>query len=222
MLAEHDSMMAREIFGVFSEHGTWYVPTHLTRWSDAYADDARVRDDPLLAYLHPLMRWQWTEDLDATVAAAPSPEARQTYREFYRKGLELTGAAHRAGVPILVGTDYVIAGADVHRELGNLVEAGLTPAEALRAATLDPARYVGRETDFGTVEAGKVADLVLLDADPLADVANTQRIRAVVFSGDVYDRAALDAIQAVVRQRARSWSVGAKILWRFVRSPASY
>ena len=168
------------------------------------------------------MRWQWIEDVDATVAGDPSPEARETYRAFYRKGLELTGQAHRAGVPILVGTDYVVAGADVHRELGHLVEAGLSPAEALRAATLDPARYAGREADFGTVEAGKVADLVLLDADPLADIAHTQRIRAVVFGGDLYDREALDGIQAVVRRRARSWSVGAKILWRFVKSPANY
>ena len=222
MLAEHDSAMAQEIFAAFAENGTWYVPTHLTRWSDAYADDARVRDDPLLDYLHPLMRWQWLEDVDATVAGDPSPEARETYRAFYRKGLELTGQAHRAGVPVLVGTDYVVAGADVHRELGHLVAAGLPPAAALRAATLSPARYVGREADYGTVEAGKVADLVLLDADPLADISNTQRVRAVVFGGDLYDRAALDGIQSVVRRRARSWSVGAKILWRFAKSPASY
>ena len=222
MLDEHDPAVADSLFAAFARHGTWYVPTHLTRWSDAYADDARVREDPLLDYLHPLMRWQWVEDLDATVAADPSPEARQTYRAFYEKGLELTGRAHRAGVPILLGTDYVVAGADVHRELGQLVAAGLSPAAALRAATLDPARYAGREADFGTVEAGKVADLVLLDADPLADIAHTQRIRAVVFGGALYDRAALDGIQALVRRRARSWSVGAKILWRFVKSPASY
>ena len=222
MLAEHDSALAGEIVAAFAEHGTWYVPTHLTRWSDAYADDARIRDDPLLEYLHPLMRWQWTEDLDATVAGAPSPEARETYRAFYRKGLALTGQAHRAGVRVLVGTDYVVAGADVHRELGHLVEAGLTPADALRAATLSPARYAGREADYGTVEAGKVADLVLLDADPLADIAHTQQIRAVVFGGDLYDRDALDRVQDVVRRRARSWSVGAKILWRFAKRPASY
>lgn len=95
-------------------------------------------------------------------------------------------------------------------------------APAVRAATLDPARYAGREADFGTVEAGKVADLVLLDANPFADITNTQRIRAVAFGGNIYDRAALDEIQSVVRRRARSWSVGAKILWRFAKSPARY
>ena len=63
---------------------------------------------------------------------------------------------------------------------------------------------------------------MLLDADPFADIANTQAIQSVVFDGHVYDREALDRVQDVVRRRAQSWSVGAKILWRFVRSPATY
>lgn len=222
MVAEHDSAMAREIFTAFVRHGTWYVPTHLTRWSDAYADDPAVREDTLLQYLHPLMEWQWTEDLDATVAADPTTEGRQAYRDFYEKGLDLTAAAHRSGVNILVGTDYIVPGADVHRELENLVAAGLSPAEALRAATLNPALYFGLEQEYGTIEVDKVADLLLIDANPLEDVRNTQRIRAVVFNGNLYDREALDGLRALVRRRARSWAIGCKILWRFIRSPASY
>lgn len=70
--------------------------------------------------------------------------------------------------------------------------------------------------------AGRVADLIVLDADPLADIRHTQRIRAVVVSGNLYDRAALDGIQALVRRRARSWSVACKVLWRFLKTPASY
>ena len=222
MLAEHDSAMAEEIFAAFAAHGTWYVPTHLTRWSDAYADAPAVREDSLLQYLHPLMRWQWMEDVDATVAQDPSPEAREAYRAFYRKGLALTGAAHRAGVQVLVGSDYVVAGADVHRELAHLVEAGLSPAEALRAATLHPARYYALEADYGSVAVGKVADLLLLEANPLEDIAHTRRLRAVVFGGNLYDRAALDGLQDLVRRRAQSWSVGCKILARFLLNPASY
>ena len=222
MVAEHDSAMANKIFAAFVEHGTWYVPTHLTRWVDAYADDPSVRQDTLLRYLHPLMKWQWLEDVDATVAQDTSAEGRKAYRDFYKKGLELTGAAHRAGVKILAGTDYVIPGADLHRELENLVAAGLSPADALRTATLNPALYFGLEQEFGSVEIGKVADLLLLDADPLRDIRNTQQIRAVVFNGNLYDRAALDGLQSLVRQRARSWSVASKILWRFLRNPVNY
>ena len=222
MVAEHDSVAAQAIFDAMARAGTWYVPTHLTRWVDAYADDPAVREDSLLRYLHPLMRWQWLEDVDATVNADPSPEGRAAHRAFFRKGLELTGAAHRAGVPLLLGTDYIVAGADVHRELELLVMAGLSPAEALHAATAAPATYAGLAGRHGAVEAGHAADLVLLDANPLADIRHTRRIAAVVFGGNLYDRAALARIDAHVRRQARSWAVACKILWRFLRQPASY
>jgi imidazolonepropionase-like amidohydrolase len=222
MLAEHDPQMAQEIFEALRRQGTWYVPTHLTRWADAYADDASVREDPLLRFLHPLMQWQWLEDIDATVTRDPSPEARAAYRAFYRKGLELTGAAHRAGVKVLAGTDYIVAGAALHRELEQLVEAGLAPADALRAATLSPAEYYGMQDRYGGVVTGATADLVLLSANPLDDIRNTQRIEAVLFAGNLYDRAALDRIVAHVESQARSWSAACKILWRFIRNPAEY
>ncbi|HEX7150855.1 MAG TPA: amidohydrolase family protein [Thermoanaerobaculia bacterium] len=215
ILGEHDPRMAQAIFAAMKAHGTWYVPTHLTRWSDAYAHDPVVREDPLLRYLHPLVKRQWVEDLDEV-------ERDPSYREFYVKGLELTGQAHRAGVKILAGTDYIVAGADLHRELQQLVAAGLPPAAALRAATLSPAEYFGLERHYGSVSAGKVADVVLLDADPLRDIRNTRRIVAVVFNGNLYDRAALDRIDRHVARRARSWSVGCKVLWRFVKNPAGY
>lgn len=222
MLDRHEPERAQAIFAAMARNGTWYVPTHLTRWVDAYADDPVVRDDPLLRYLHPLMRWQWLEDVDATLARDPEPAARETYREFHHKGLELTGAAHRAGVGVLVGTDYAVAGAYVHRELEQLVLAGLSPAAALRAATVSPAAYFGLDDEYGAVEAGQVADLVLLDADPLADIRNTQRIDTVLFNGNVYDRTRLDAIERHVEAQARSWTVACKILWRFIKNPVAY
>jgi imidazolonepropionase-like amidohydrolase len=222
MLEEHDAERAATIFAAMKDAGTWYVPTHLTRWVDAYADDPSVREDPLLRYVHPLLRWQWLEDVDGTLADDPSDEARETYREFYRKGLELTAAAHRAGVKVLVGTDYIIAGADVHRELEQLVLAGFTPADALRAATLKPAEYFGLQQQYGVIAIGAVADLVLLGADPLDDIRNTQRIEAVIFNGNLYDRTAIDRITTHVQAQARSWSVGCKILWRFIKNPVGY
>jgi hypothetical protein len=222
MLEEHDPRMAQAIFAAMKEHGTWYVPTHLTRWSDAYGDDPAVRADPLLRYLHPLMKRQWLEDIDELLAEDPSPEARETYRRFYRKGLELTGEAHRAGVKVLAGTDYIVAGADLHRELQQLSLAGLPPAAVLRAATLHPAEYFGLDGQYGTVEAGKVADLVLLDANPLEDIRHTQRIAAVVFNGNLYDRAALDRISEHVERQARSWTAGCRMVWRFLKNPGGY
>ncbi|HEY0144041.1 MAG TPA: amidohydrolase family protein [Thermoanaerobaculia bacterium] len=219
---EHDPTMAQAIFAAMKQHGTYYVPTHLTRWVDAYGDHPSVRDDPLLRYLHPLMKRQWLEDVDETIAEDPSPAGRQSYRDFYRKGLELTGAAHRAGVRVVAGTDYIVAGADLHRELQELVTAGLSPADALRAAIVTPAEYFGRTDDYGAVETGKVADLILLDANPLLDIRNSQRIAAVVFNGNLYDRGDLQRIRTHVERRARSWSVACKIIWRFLKNPGAY
>lgn len=107
---------------------------------------------------------------------------------------------NEAGVLLLAGTDVgipaLIPGISLHEELELLVEAGLTPLEALRTATLNPARVLGQADSLGSIEVGKLADLVLLDANPLADIRNTQRIRAVVADGRLYRRADLDRLLA--------------------------
>jgi imidazolonepropionase-like amidohydrolase len=102
----------------------------------------------------------------------------------------------RSGVGILAGTDtpnpYCFPGFGIHDELALLVKCGLTPRQALQAATINPARYFGWELKMGTVQVGKVADLVLLDANPLKDIHNTTKIAAVFVRGRQMDRAALD------------------------------
>ena len=222
MVDRNDPQLARAIFESMKSNGTYYVPTHLTRWSDAYADMPQVRNDPALVYLHPLMKMQWIEDVNATLAKDPSPEARKAYVDFYKKGLELTKLANDVGVKIMVGTDYIAAGFDVHRELEQLVAAGLTPQEALVAATVTPAEYAGLSDLYGEISPGRAADLIMLGADPLLDVRNTQQINAVVFNGSLYDSVAIAELRERVKKNAKSWSVGAKILWRFIKNPANY
>lgn len=102
-----------------------------------------------------------------------------------------------AGVEILAGSDLP-GGLPLHFELGLLVDAGLTPLEALRTVTLAPARYLGLEASHGSVEPGKTADFVLLDANPLEDIENTQRIRGVMLNERWLDREALDGMLARV------------------------
>jgi imidazolonepropionase-like amidohydrolase len=110
---------------------------------------------------------------------------------------------HRARVPILAGSDsgnpYVYPGYALHEELALLVSAGLTPLEALEAATLSPARYFNLEPTHGTIAPGKVADLVLLAADPLQSIDNTRRIVAVMHDGEWLDRGELDRMLATPR-----------------------
>ena len=111
---------------------------------------------------------------------------------------ERTNDLNKAGVKLLAGTDaaqaFVFPGFSLHQELELLVRSGLTPLEALRTATYNPADFFGALDSLGTVSQGKVADLVLLDANPLTDIRNTRRIAAVIANGRVFDRPALDAL----------------------------
>jgi imidazolonepropionase-like amidohydrolase len=112
-----------------------------------------------------------------------------------------------AGVRLMVGTDassepWVFAGSSVHDEMSLFVEAGLTPLEALQAATLRPLRYAGRALAGRAIAAGEAADLLLLDADPRTDIANTRKIHAVVMRGRLFEREALDALLDQARAAA--------------------
>jgi imidazolonepropionase-like amidohydrolase len=115
---------------------------------------------------------------------------------------------HRAGVPFMAGTDtapgvYIMPGFSLHDELANFVEAGFTPMEALQTATSNPAKFLGIESSFGSIETGKTADLVLLSANPLDDIRNTQKINCVLANGRLFDRAALDHILAEVEKSGK-------------------
>ena len=115
----------------------------------------------------------------------------------------LLRAMHEAGVPLLAGTDSNSFGFSLHRELEALVAVGLSPAEALQTATINPARFAGLERQVGRVATGYAADLVLLDANPLQDIRNTTRIDSVILRGQLLDRAALDAMLAKAKPSAR-------------------
>jgi imidazolonepropionase-like amidohydrolase len=131
------------------------------------------------------------------VEIAPQKTLPTRGRSFKRI-LKLWARCKKAGVGILAGTDtlnpYCFPGFSLHDELGFLVQAGLTPMEALQAATVNPARFLGKEKEMGTVEVGKIADLVLLDANPLVEIRNTTKIAAVVFEGKLFSRTSLDAM----------------------------
>jgi imidazolonepropionase-like amidohydrolase len=131
---------------------------------------------------------------EAAIFALPD-EMKSLAAESFKKRQQFIGMCHRAGVRLLAGTDAfglgkMIPGLSLHHELELLVEAGLAPLDALRAATITAARALRKESDLGSIKAGKLADLVFLDADPLANINNTQKIHGVMKGGRIYDPAA--------------------------------
>lgn len=151
-----------------------------------------------LQYVNPVELVGWFGDNRYTAPAFAGSQARiQAVVDFNPR---VVAAMHAAGVPVMAGTDAIIPGLvpglSLHQELQALVRAGLTPMEALAAATRVPAEFLGIADEVGTIEVGKRADLVLLDADPRADIANTRTIAAVIAAGGYYDRTDLDARMA--------------------------
>lgn len=178
-------------------NGTWFTPTLAVYWGAVHADSV-LANARALAVVPVDVRRRWEAD------ARESPEwRRDADAAILEAGTNTVRALHRAGVPLLAGTDtgnpLLIPGYSLHKELELLVSAGLTRLEALQTATINPARFLEATDSLGAVERGKLADLVLLDGDPLADIRNTRRIRAVVANGRYYDRAALDALLVVAR-----------------------
>ena len=191
--ASYDDRKAAPIFAHLAKNKTWQVPTLVVRVPYVQSFDTRITTDPRLKYIPASAQQRWTEEAKSSTDGA-------TIAKSFEKQSQIVGAMQRAGVPILAGTDaalyqpYTYAGFSLHDELGLLVRAGLTSTQALQSATIDPARFLGRDKDLGSIEKGKFADMVLLDADPLSDISNTQKINTVIVNGRVLDRRALNSL----------------------------
>ncbi|MEU4251236.1 amidohydrolase family protein [Amycolatopsis sp. NPDC026612] len=193
----YDPAAAAHHFSGLKAYGSRLSPTFtvnrvMSRPAGTYAHDPRLK------YVPPEIRDAWADRLPLFTPVTAEQVARQ--EAYFEAQLRLVGEAHRAGVGILGGTDcenpYVFPGFSLHDELDFLVEAGLGPRRALQAVTRDAAVFLGRADTAGTIAPGKVADLVLLDADPLADIRAVRRIDTVVTAGRVLDRATLDRMLA--------------------------
>lgn len=167
----------------------------------AWSSSGRWNDDPRLLYLPEDVADAWRE---AAVGELFNETNTRHLRRTFERMPEIVAHLHEQGVMILAGTDagatFDFPGFDIHSELAMLVGGGLSPMEALRTATYNPAVFLGMADSLGTVESGKLADLVLLTANPLDDITNTQQIAAVFQNGNYYDRSALDAMLAELKR----------------------
>jgi predicted amidohydrolase YtcJ len=164
----------------------------------AIVDDEGGQVEPRRKYLSRFMILDWKEQLLET-----SVERQQALQALWGPLVATVREMHEAGMEILAGSDVAVLniypGSSLHDEMQLFVTAlGMTPAEALERATRRSARFLGIGDSVGTVERGKIADLVLLEADPLADVSNTRRIAAVVLRGTLYDASGISTLLAGV------------------------
>ena len=190
LVNSYDEGKAASLFGKFVKNDTFVTPS-LVR---ASVDRIPETDPRVVKYFSPALR----EYSYPAHPREPNPEVVEAQKLMYQYHLRLVAAMQRGGVKMLVGTDSSFFGSAVHDEMVEMVKAGLTPMQALQTATKNAADYLGKLDSLGTVEKGKSADLVLLDANPLQSISNTEKISAVVLNGNLLDRKMLDHLLAQV------------------------
>jgi len=207
MLSTQDPQKCETLIKLLAQSQTWQVPTLTWQRGGTFLDQRDLKHQPLDKYVPAYWRdvtWRrFTDQMMPGLLHDPLPLRQQ----YFARNLQVVGTMHRAGVPFLAGTDtapgvYIMPGFSLHDELANFVESGFTPMEALQTATSNPAKFLGM-ANSGSIEAGQTADLVLLGANPLDNIHNTQKIEAVIANGRLFDRAELDHILAQVEVYAK-------------------
>jgi imidazolonepropionase-like amidohydrolase len=176
---------AKKAIAFLKEHHTVVDPTMaLFEFLTATTAKPPASFEPGVTKVAPELAEQLTD-------VGPPTERSEIGEKVFQKEIAIVGALHKAGIPIVAGTDQTVPGHSLHREIELYVQAGFTSMEAIQAATIVPARAMGVEKELGTVEKGKRGDLILINGNPLEDIHNTRNIEYVVTNGVMYKTADL-------------------------------
>lgn len=193
-LKNYDENKAKEVLKVLAKNQTWQIPTLAlsTGRTRRYFDRADWQEN--FKYLPESIEQTWKKN----ISAFSKIEVSEFNIEYSNWLINMTGNIHNSGIEIMAGTDtpifFLTPGLSLHEELVMLVEAGLSPIEALKTATINPAKYFNLENELGVIKEGNWADLVILDANPLENINNTKLINAVIKQGKYFNRNKLDKI----------------------------
>lgn len=198
-LETYSAAKAKKLFSVFRRNKTWQVPTLVVR-EDFGDENIKSEITPKLKYFPPFVREMILPESTAT------DEERAKNKRNFEKEMQIVRAMRKAGVKFLAGSDapnpFSVPGFGLHDELALLVEAGFAPMEALQTATRNPAEFLGQLDSLGTIERGKFADLVLLEANPLENINDTRKIAAVVLRGKLITKDQLQEMLDNLEARA--------------------
>jgi imidazolonepropionase-like amidohydrolase len=206
-LESYDPVREAAIVRLLAAHHVWQCPTLYWERGQWLVDAIDYTRDPDLAYAaHRWVTTQWPAS-QASILKSLDTDPLPVRQKFVDHELDIVRKLHAANVPFLAGTDTpagvdVLPGISLHLELQRFVAAGFTPLEALQTATLNPAVFYNRRSDFGTVETGRIADLVLLQANPLENIANTRKIAGVIADGRYISKEDLDQLRSRLKQLA--------------------
>lgn len=200
VLDSYDEAKCRNLAATFVANKTWQVPTLIRLRTMSIPGDQAYVDDPNLRFVDPVTRRMWAQ-MAQQFPNRLSAADRDMVERFFALQLKTVKLFEDAGVSMMAGSDtggaqWVVPGFSLHQDLDLFAQAGLTPLEVLQIATLNPAKFLGRERTMGAVEVGKNANLVLLDANPLTDVAHMHQIFGVTRAGVYYSQPALSKLRA--------------------------
>jgi hypothetical protein len=224
LVQEHDTDRCARLMASMASAETAWVPTLQVLAMSARAGEAVFRNDPRLKYIPwPIREGMWMPDADNAATKSALAGHANTYEQLYRLAQRNLVDAHQAGVELLVGTDagdtYIFPGFSVHDELREFVEAGISAADTLRMATLGAATFSGLDHQYGSIEEGKAADILVLNENPLDNIEATRGIHSLLFNGQFFNRAALDELLSFAEQQSNGVQFNLKLVWSMVSSP---